>query len=73
MKDDVVKEKQLTVSKDILKDQFYLDLLPLEKLAMRSYINEKVNLYGNCIGFNSLDAIITGFEIPNKYLIEYKG
>ena len=59
-----------SVSPKIKKSPFYNNLSPLEKYNVDKYVDKKVNLYEGVIGFNKVDSLTNGVEIPEKYLVE---
>ena len=65
-----IPAKKYTVSEDVRNTSYYENMTPLEKFDLEKYIGEEVKLFEGVIGFNKVDAIANGIELPNKYIVE---
>tara|TARA_Y100000590_G_scaffold390022_1_gene465501 strand:+ start:552 stop:1001 length:450 start_codon:yes stop_codon:yes gene_type:complete len=67
IKFNIVKE----VSSSIKNSIFYRNLDFNDKKSLDKYINRKVMIFeNNRIGFDKVDSIVSGIEIPTKFLLE---
>ena len=74
-KKKVVKKipaKKYTVSEEVRHTSYYENMTPLEKFDLEKYIGEEIKLFEGVVGFNKVDAITNGIELPNKYIVEKK-
>ena len=64
--------KKYTVSEKIRNTSYYENMTPLERFDLEKYIGEEIKLFEGVVGFNKVDSLANGIEIPNKYILEKK-
>ena len=63
-------DKKYTISEDVRHTSYYENMTPLEKFDLERYIGEEIKLFEGVVGFNKVDSLANGVEIPNKYIVE---
>ena len=74
-KKKVVKKipaKKYTVSEDVRNTSYYENMTPLERYDLEKYIGGEIKLFEGVVGFNKVDSITNGVEVPQKYIVEKK-
>ena len=71
----VVKKRvhrKYTISEDIRNTSYYENMTPLERYDLEKYIGGEIKLFEGVVGFNKVDSITNGVEVPQKYIVEKK-
>ena len=63
-------EVQRQVSDLIKGSEYYSELDYTDRGNLSNYINKSIGIYEGKIGFDKMDSMVNGMEIPSKYLIE---
>jgi hypothetical protein len=45
-------------------------MTPMDRYNIDRYVGEEIKLYEGVVGFDKVDSIANGVEVPQKYIVE---
>jgi hypothetical protein len=62
--------KKYTLSETIRESVYYDNMTPMDRYNIDRYVGEEIKLYEGVVGFDKVDSIANGVEVPQKYIVE---
>ena len=62
--------KKYTLSENIRKSAYYDNMTPMDRYNIDRYIGTSIKLFEGVVGFDKVDSIANGVEVPQKYIVE---
>ena len=64
--------KKYTLSETIRESAYYDNMTPMDRYNIDRYVGEEIKLFEGVVGFDKVDSIANGVEVPQKYIVEKK-